>query len=414
MISDSRKKDSLYCIICILAALIIYLPGLSVHGLEYRDDEIFYYRSTMEMVETGDILSPKYFGEDRFQKPILYYWIILLGYKIFGPGWFAARFFSVLFAGLSVAVTWLLAKELFNNKKIAHLSAGILLTTPLFFRHAKNAVPDMPLNFFIVLALFWALRLSKNPSDMKYQWAFFITCGIGFMIKGFAALIIPILTVLALYLWMRKPRLLKYFRFGRGLLILLAIILPWFLYMISVHGKGYFEYMVMDETSKRLWNVEQGNPIIVKSMLFLEHLRYYFLVILSHFAPWSLFGIFALGWGIVKRKNEDEEQLKWLLSWVFVVLFFFSFMYFTISHYMLTITTPMAILVSYFLFYPLSEKAWLKNARIFFQKYMVMFFITLGFSVYGIFIIFLLQLSKVWDYTYCTYIHFGIGLYPTI
>ena len=32
------------------------------------------------MLKTGNYLSPTYFGEDRFQKPILFYWLILAAY----------------------------------------------------------------------------------------------------------------------------------------------------------------------------------------------------------------------------------------------------------------------------------------------------------------------------------------------
>ena len=132
-----------------------------MHGLEYRDDEIFYFKSTQEMLQNGNILSPTYFGEDRFQKPILYYWMVLLSYKIFGVNWFGARLVAVIFAGLTVCLTWLIGRALFN-RRVAALSAVILMTIPLFFRHAKNAVPDMVLNFFIVGAIYCAIRFVQS------------------------------------------------------------------------------------------------------------------------------------------------------------------------------------------------------------------------------------------------------------
>ena len=61
-----------------VCAFLLYSRSLGLHGIEYRDDEIFYYHSTQEMRQTGNYLSPTYFGEDRFQKPILFYWFILI------------------------------------------------------------------------------------------------------------------------------------------------------------------------------------------------------------------------------------------------------------------------------------------------------------------------------------------------
>ena len=86
------RKDTVVFLCLFLLSLFVFSRGLNIHGLEYRDDEIFYFQSTQEMLKSGDILSPTYFGEDRFQKPILYYWLVLLSYKLFGIGWFSARF----------------------------------------------------------------------------------------------------------------------------------------------------------------------------------------------------------------------------------------------------------------------------------------------------------------------------------
>lgn len=143
------RSDIIVCFLLFALGIFVFAQNLGVHGLEYRDDEIFYYKSTHDMVDTGEYLSPKYFGEDRFQKPILFYWLVLLSYKIFGMNWFGARFVSVFFAGMTVWCTWMIGKSLFN-RKVATLSTIILMTVPLFFRHAKNVVPDMALNFFLL------------------------------------------------------------------------------------------------------------------------------------------------------------------------------------------------------------------------------------------------------------------------
>ena len=64
------------------ASMIFFMRDLSFQGIEYRDDEIFYFASTQEMMKSGNLLSPTYFGENRFQKPILFYWSIIAKNKI--------------------------------------------------------------------------------------------------------------------------------------------------------------------------------------------------------------------------------------------------------------------------------------------------------------------------------------------
>ena len=91
-------KDNIVLVLFFVFSLFVFTRGLDIHGLEYRDDEIFYFKSTQEMLNTQSIFSPTYFGENRFQKPILFYWMILTSYKIFGVNWFGARFIAALFA----------------------------------------------------------------------------------------------------------------------------------------------------------------------------------------------------------------------------------------------------------------------------------------------------------------------------
>ena len=45
-------------------------------------DEAFYAEAAREMVESGDWLTPHYNYEDRFQKPILYYWLAAAAFVV--------------------------------------------------------------------------------------------------------------------------------------------------------------------------------------------------------------------------------------------------------------------------------------------------------------------------------------------
>ena len=72
-------------------------------------DEGFYAEASREMVETGDWLTPRFNYENRFEKPVLYYWLTAATYMITGPGEAAARFWSAM-SGLGlVMLTWAIA-----------------------------------------------------------------------------------------------------------------------------------------------------------------------------------------------------------------------------------------------------------------------------------------------------------------
>jgi len=403
------RTDIAACVLLFLLGIFVFTRGLSVHGLEYRDDEIFYYKSTQEMLKAGDIMSPTYFGEDRFQKPILYYWLVMLSYKIFGVNWFGARFVAVFFAALSVCLTWLIGKALFNQR-VATLSAIILMTVPLFFRHAKNAVPDMALNFFIVGAVYCSIRfiqcsfgtmggeLRKDAAPLKYSILFFVCCALGFMIKGFIALIVPFLTVIFFSFLNRNNKILSTMRFGRGTLIMLLIMCPWFFYMITTHGQAYLDYMLVDETKNRLISDGAGNIFLKVVTTFFDHCLFYLNVIGSYFAPWSAFLIGAIPLALIKTRsgNSNREGLSILLIWFFVVFCFFSLIYFSINHYMLVLTTPFAVLVSYFFLEQIDQNHLGGKIILYARKYFPIIIFTVSSLAFSFLFVFLAGASKWW------------------
>lgn len=70
----------------ILAALflVLHLPGLPSLS-HWRGDERFYTDAAVRMAISGDYLTPTYpDGSLRFKKPILPYWAVLAGFKLFG------------------------------------------------------------------------------------------------------------------------------------------------------------------------------------------------------------------------------------------------------------------------------------------------------------------------------------------
>lgn len=335
-------------------SLMFFAQNLNIHGLEYRDDEIFYFKSTQEMEAQKKYLSPTYFGEDRFQKPILFYWLILLSYKVFGISWFAARFPSALSASFIVCLTFWMGSKLFH-KKIGLLSSFILMTLPLFFRHAKNAVPDMTLTLFIVLGICCVMKFIEDPKDKLSRYGFFVFCALGFMIKGFAALVIPFLTLIVYCSVIKRFDLLKRINFPGGILVFLVIVLPWFLYMAQIHGERYADYMLKTETLNRMVSVDvQQNAFLKLVQTFKNNSLFYVRTILSYFAPWSIF-IFGMIPVVAKHimiKKEGREPLLLISVWFLSGFLFFSMIFARINHLILVITTPFAILLGYFLLHP--------------------------------------------------------------
>ena len=83
-------RKSLYIILLILFCGYLFLFGLGKMAL-VDPDEPFYAETAKEMLKRGEWLTPRIFGEPQFEKPPLYYWLIILSYKLFGINEFASR-----------------------------------------------------------------------------------------------------------------------------------------------------------------------------------------------------------------------------------------------------------------------------------------------------------------------------------
>ena len=64
--------------------------GLTAFGLA-GPDEPRYASVARDMAAGGDWVTPRLHGQPWLEKPILYYWVAALGYRVFGDGELAAE-----------------------------------------------------------------------------------------------------------------------------------------------------------------------------------------------------------------------------------------------------------------------------------------------------------------------------------
>ena len=116
-------------------------------------DEAYYAEAAREMVESGDWLTPSFNYAERFQKPVLYYWLTAVTYVVLGLGEWSARFWSAL-AGVGLAfVTWSIGRSHTRQEEVGWMAGAIVATSFGYFAIARMALPDLPLALFITLTI---------------------------------------------------------------------------------------------------------------------------------------------------------------------------------------------------------------------------------------------------------------------
>jgi len=169
-------------------AAMLFLPGIGERIL-YSGDEARYALLARNMVETGDWLVPRIGREVHLEKSPLFIWSIAalsLGHRE------VTELTAVLPAALSgiagVGATLLLGRRMFDGRT-GLLAALILATTWGYFWHARLALADMMVTFFIVVSLvaFWAG--AADGASRRLPMALFWLClGLGYSAKGPAGL----------------------------------------------------------------------------------------------------------------------------------------------------------------------------------------------------------------------------------
>src|SRR2546426_7249097 len=117
------------CLILLVLALPLYLFGLGRTGLS-DPDEPYYALTAKEMLQNGDYTVPLFHGHPWFDKPILFYWIVLAGYRLLGVSEAGAPLRAGLARGCGIVPGFVLGRAPLPSPPPA-FGAAIVLGTPL-------------------------------------------------------------------------------------------------------------------------------------------------------------------------------------------------------------------------------------------------------------------------------------------
>ncbi len=159
---------------CVSAAIAICLFGqLGAIGLT-GPDEPRYVWIARAMARTGDLVTPRLYGQPWFEKPILYYWAAAIGFRLHLPAEWAARLPSA-FAALAtaMAITWLAWRLYGSNenwvRNPALLAPLVFSTSVAAIGFARAATPDMLFSASIVFAMACAAEILRSRGTIRHS-----------------------------------------------------------------------------------------------------------------------------------------------------------------------------------------------------------------------------------------------------
>ncbi|MFT0532985.1 ArnT family glycosyltransferase [Castellaniella hirudinis] len=309
-------------------------------------DEGRYVGVAWSMLASGDYLTPMLDGMPFFHKPPLFYWLTAGALAVFGDNAWAGRLVSVLSATVLVTVFYVFLRR-YARHSAARRAAFILAVQPFLFGAAHYANLDMLVAALISLTVMAGadavFRRAQQRPDRWSLGAMYALAAAGFMAKGLIGVVLPGGVLFFWLLGRRQYRALGRLLWWPGLLLFLALTLPWMVAM-QLRYPGFFDYYIVYQHFQRFLETGFNNP---------HPFWFYLPVVLGLTLPWSiqlwrwltLHGPLQADFVPPARRVEqvDRGVLRGLmLSWLAVVLVFFSIPSSKLVGYVIAVLPPLA------------------------------------------------------------------------
>ncbi len=324
-------------LVLVLLCLALFLPGFFSIPATDRDESRF-AQATRQMVESGNYVNLRVGDEERNKKPVGIHWaqaasVLLLeatGLADRRDIW-AYRLPSLLGAILAVLATFQFGRGLVG-RRAAMLGAAMLAGCMVLMVEAHIAKTDAALLASVTAAmgLFGLAYLRPGGFTARQAAAFWAILGLGVLLKGPIAPMVPLLTGLTLAIadrrrggpWLHAPWL-GALRLSWGLPLMLAIVLPWMIAIgIATEGRFFSQAIGGDMLGKVGSGDEKhwGPP------------GFYLLTFLIAAFPAGFLVLLALRQSWARR---GQPAIRFLIAWVVPTWLVFEAVATKLPHYTL-------------------------------------------------------------------------------
>lgn len=309
-------------------------------------DEGRYVGVAWHMLVSGDYLTPQLDGMPFFHKPPLFYWLTAAALAVFGENAWAGRLVSVLAATAMVTVFYAFLRR-YARYSAARIATLILAVQPFLFGAAHYANLDMLVAALISLTILAGadavFRVEQQRPDRRALLLMYVFAAGGFLAKGLIGVVLPGGVLFFWLLGRHRYRAMGRLLWWPGILVFLLLTLPWMVAM-QVNHPDFFNYYIVYQHFQRFLDTGFNNPYPT---------WFYGPVVVVLTLPWSiqlwrwlsLDGPLQTAFVPPARRVEqvDRRVLRGLmLSWLAVVLVFFSIPSSKLVGYVVAALPPLA------------------------------------------------------------------------
>jgi 4-amino-4-deoxy-L-arabinose transferase-like glycosyltransferase len=333
---EEEKRWNVSLVVVLLIAAAIYLSSIVSPPSLMDDSDAVEAQIARNMLSSGDWVTARLDGVVFLEKSPLSWWLMNIGYKIFGFHDWAAR---IAFALTAIGLAWLTAafgRWAFGTR--AGSLAGLVMGTCIgLWLFTRVLIPDVMLTFVITLAMWAFLRALDEEEQSPAIWArlFFVSLGLGLLLKSLIGVVFPIGAAVVFLLVNRQ--LLSWSTWkklrpisGTALMLLIAVpwhvlatirnppYFAWTLKSMPGHFHGFLWFYFINEQLLRFLNLRypRDYDTVPRIWFWLFHLVWLF--------PWSVYlpAVSRLSFKPIDRAGRVRLLA---LCWIGFVLVFFTF-----------------------------------------------------------------------------------------
>lgn len=366
---ETRRPAPWLALLC----LLLWLPGFFTIPAGDRDESRF-AQATRQMVESGDYVRIRLGEVERNKKPAGIHWaqaatvhaLEAVGIPARGQIW-AYRLPSLIGALVAVLATCLLGRALVG-RRAAFIAAAMLAPCMVLLVETHIAKTDAALlaTIAIAMGLMGKAYLSPDNFTARQAAAFWAVLGIGVLLKGPIAPMVPLLAGVTLAVmdrpvgvrfWRLSAPWLPALRMGWGVPLMVLFAAPWFVAIgIATEGRFFSEALGGDMLDK----VSSGEE--------------------AHWGPpgmyAAIFGItaFPSAWIVLRSlpgswADRMQAPVRFLLAWAVPTWLLFEAVQTKLPHYVLPAFPALMLLGARWALDPLRQEApawmrWLGNAAL--------------------------------------------------
>lgn len=345
----STGQKSLAVLLLVVLTRLLLLPLYPLMDTT----EARYGEMARLMVETGNWVTPLFdYGVPFWGKPPLHTWMSAASIVVFGVSEFAVRFPHWIAAMLTLAVIATFAKK----QRLPVLPSLIILASTVVFIISAGAVmTDMALTLGLTMAMVGFYLCWQG--ELRWGYFGFVGLAIGLLAKGPVALVIFAIGTGLWLLWQYgvfRPWKLLWQRIPliSGLLLMLAIALPWYV-LAEKTTPGFLNYFIVGEHWSRF--VDSGWQGDLYGSAHDQTRGTIWLYFLGAALPWSAFLPQALYKIYVEAPKHSDKQLNsnnsalasYLICWMLAPMVLFTLAGNILPAYVLPGIPALALLITF-------------------------------------------------------------------